>query len=453
MLLVTQALNVQVMPTKRVQLARALARLASKLNHACRPWLPKMASCAPVFVFLLLSVLLSVLLSAFYAPHSQAMPIPQEQVSEMPVSEQLLTLVRAVEAKQVKDDAALVQSIKPIATINDAERLLLHYVRGVVALQNKRFENSVKALEQANALSTSLPESMQNSAPFYHYHQALSDAYVGLDNYQQGYHHRRTYLIKFAEEFERNEQQQLAQLEEKYQINQREQVNLLLAEQSKLKQAEVAGIELKKQEQERYAIILLCICIVFVLMIIRQLQIRRKLKWLAKTDALTGLSNRAHLYKVARKMIKRAKRHRQPLSALVIDVDQLKQINSECGYDCGNAVLQEVSRLGQEVMRSRDIFAHFEAEEFIAVLPEADAVAAQAIANNFAAKIAAQPLQIAERTIAISVSIGIASLTEQIDSVDSLIKSADDAMYLAKQAGSGQVMSFNAPSSIVATNS
>ena len=229
-------------------------------------------------------------------------------------------------------------------------------------------------------------------------------------------------------------------------------MNLLLAEQSKLKQAEAAGIELKKQEQERYAIVLLCICIVFVLMIFRQLQIRKKLKWLAKTDTLTGLSNRDHLFKVARKMIKRAKRHRHPLSALVIDVDQLKHINSEFGYGCGDAVLQEVSRLGQEVMRSRDIFAHLEAEEFIAVLPEADNVAAQAIANNFAAKITAQPLQVAEQSIAISVSIGIASLTEQIDDVDSLIKAADDAMYLAKQAGSGQVMSFNAPSSIVTAN-
>ena len=83
--------------------------------------------CAVLFVFTVLSAFFSVL----YSPYSQAMPIPQEQVSEMPVSEQLLTLVGAVEAKRVKDSNALAEAIKPIVAINDAERLLLHYVRGV----------------------------------------------------------------------------------------------------------------------------------------------------------------------------------------------------------------------------------------------------------------------------------------------------------------------------------
>ncbi|WP_448551788.1 GGDEF domain-containing protein [Thalassotalea montiporae] len=386
---------------------------------------------------------LTLFVAPIYSVVGYALPIPQEQVLEMPVSEQVLSLVGAVEAKRVENLAEFNLQAANIKANNDAERLLLHYCRGLVALQNKQFDNSVDALEKANNLLAKLPEQLQASAPFYHYYQALSDAYVGLGNYQQGYHYRRTYLIKFAEEFEHTEQLQLAQLEERYQIKQREQVNLLLAEQSKLKQAEVARIELKKQEQERYAIILVCICIVFLLMIFRQLQIRKKLKWLAKTDTLTGLSNRDHLFKVARQLVERAHNNRQALSALVIDVDQLKRINNEFGYGVGDAVLQEVARLGQEVMRSRDIFAHLEAEEFIAVLPEADNVSAQAIANNFAAKISAEPLLVANHSIEVTVSIGIASLTEQIRDVDALIKAADDAMYLAKRSGNGQVASFN----------
>ena len=395
--------------------------------------------------------LLLVLFFSTYTSLTNALPIPQEQVMEMPVSDRVLAVIRDVEAKRVEDLTALKRLTADISTNNDAERLLLLYAQGLVTLQHQEFKVSVNTLEKARELLKNIPKAMQISAPYYHLNQALSDAYVALDNYQQGYHYRRTYLIRFVEEFQRNEEAQLASLEEKYQIKQREQVNLLLAEQSKLKQLEVARIEQNKKEHERYAIVLFCVCIVFLLMIFRQLQIRKKLKWLAITDTLTGLSNRDHLFKIAREKVSQAQAEEQPLSVLVIDVDQLKRFNSEFGYAFGDALLQEVARLGREVMRSRDVFAHMEAEEFIAVLPDADNIAAQTIANNFMAKISARPLSVANESVKVTVSIGIASLGEQIQDVDTLIKAADDAMYLAKRSGSGQMASFNPTAQIITT--
>ncbi len=363
------------------------------------------------------------------------------------VSKSLLTLVTQVENQQLIDKQMLEKLLANITPKNDAERLLVNYALGLFAFQHQRYQEAIELLEQANSYHDKLPKSLQITSPYFHFHQVISGAYVKQENYQQAYHHRRTYLIEYGDAFEFKEQQLLTELENKYQIKQKEQVNQLLEQQNKLKQAEISRLAQKKQQQERNVLVLIFICVVFLLMIIRQLRVRYQLKVMAHTDMLTGLRNRANLFHNAQRVIATALELNKPLSVLVIDIDYFKKINDKYGHQAGDEVLKNVAKLGAEVMRSRDIFGRLGGEEFVAILPDADIDIAHAIALRFKEKIEHYPFSFVSEqkpfTIDVTVSIGVAQLQKNETTADSLIGAADIAMYQAKQAGRNQVSIFN----------
>ena len=124
-----------------------------------------------------------------------------------------------------------------------------------------------------------------------------------------------------------------------------------------------------------------------------------------------------------------------PVAVLVGDLDHFKAINDQHGHDVGDAVLQEAASAIQGAMRSLDHVYRLGGEEFVVLLPGADAAEAQDIAERI--RVAVQTAEPAG--LPVSISIGVAVGTEEID-VPTLMRSADEALYRAKRLGRNQVV-------------
>lgn len=158
----------------------------------------------------------------------------------------------------------------------------------------------------------------------------------------------------------------------------------------------------------------------------------------AITDPLTGAGNRIALDTALEREICLARRHQQPLSLLVIDIDKFKRINDEHGHSAGDEVLKTLVALLKTVHRSTDTCFRFGGEEFVVILNRTDGKGAEIIAERLRHAVEISPVSYQEHSLNITVSIGIASYCET-DTQDSLFNRADKALYAIKQIGGNQV--------------
>jgi diguanylate cyclase (GGDEF)-like protein len=159
-----------------------------------------------------------------------------------------------------------------------------------------------------------------------------------------------------------------------------------------------------------------------------------ELEYISRTDPVTGLYNRRHLDEHFGLASSAARRHHQPLSILVIDIDHFKIVNDTYGHDTGDVVLRAVAERMQGHFRAEDILGRWGGEEFLAVLPMTDLPGAAIAGDRLRAAVAASPVMSPTGTpINVTVSIGCASDVEP-DPAE-LLQRADAALYRAKDAG------------------
>lgn len=158
----------------------------------------------------------------------------------------------------------------------------------------------------------------------------------------------------------------------------------------------------------------------------------------ANHDPLTGALNRRSCGLLFDKAIAQAQRHAQPLSVLMIDLDEFKQVNDRLGHDYGDNVLCRFVAVAQKILREDDVFCRFGGEEFVALLPNTSAAAGLLVANRlrnaFAIDSSAIATPIKHQPFSITTSIGIAEL-EQDECFAGLLRRADAALYRAKDNG------------------
>jgi diguanylate cyclase (GGDEF)-like protein len=155
----------------------------------------------------------------------------------------------------------------------------------------------------------------------------------------------------------------------------------------------------------------------------------------ATTDDLTGLYNRRHFTELLCQEMARVKRYADKLALFMIDVDHFKQVNDTYGHGVGDKILEQVSRLLEKNVRSIDQLCRWGGEEFIALLPCTGCDTAVKLAERLRRKVEKHQFsEVANLTI----SIGVTSYTEN-DTLDSIIKHADKALYMAKDGGRNQV--------------
>ena len=163
----------------------------------------------------------------------------------------------------------------------------------------------------------------------------------------------------------------------------------------------------------------------------------------AITDLLTGLHNRRYMATHAAALVKRATLGGEPVSALLIDIDHFKRINDTFGHDVGDEVLREFAvRLATNV-RAIDLACRYGGEEFVVIMPDTPMASALRIAERLRLHVAGSPFKAPNLSdpFAVTVSIGVACTIGTEDTVESLMKRADAALYEAKTHGRNQVVS------------
>lgn len=160
-----------------------------------------------------------------------------------------------------------------------------------------------------------------------------------------------------------------------------------------------------------------------------------ELRQMASTDALTGTSNRRHLFELAGREYSRAKRYGHDLCAVMIDIDGFKRLNDKYGHDVGDEALRRVVKTCNKEIRGSDIFGRIGGEEFVAVLSDQNLDQALNAAERLRSQIANVVVPVSGSETSITASLGVANLIEADKSFNDLLKRADTALYSAKNAG------------------
>ncbi len=160
---------------------------------------------------------------------------------------------------------------------------------------------------------------------------------------------------------------------------------------------------------------------------------------LAEQDELTGLLNVRAYNGLYRRALAHALRYREPLSLLIVDVDQLKKTNDELGHIAGNAVLRHVSSCIRDAKREEDMAARWGGDEFVVLLRSGDFDAAARVADSIVKRVREFPLFLEGRKRQVTVTIGGATRTAEAE-VDDLSREADRALLAAKRGGGNQYL-------------
>ena len=169
------------------------------------------------------------------------------------------------------------------------------------------------------------------------------------------------------------------------------------------------------------------------------LQAKLELQTLAHTDPLTGLYNRRFFMQRLEEEAERLRRHKNPLSCLLFDLDHFKIINDTFGHDAGDKVLKMVAQKTLGATRITDVAARIGGEEFAMLLPETDTDGALRLANRLRESIAKECIYSENRCVNVTTSIGVVTVDQVEDNLDSLLTQADKALYQAKNSGRNMV--------------
>ena len=174
-------------------------------------------------------------------------------------------------------------------------------------------------------------------------------------------------------------------------------------------------------------------------MAIRNTQLLEDARRRAETDSLTGLYNHRHFFDLAGHEIKRALRYKHHLTAIMFDIDHFKKVNDTFGHGVGDQVLVSISNLCRQLFRSIDIIGRYGGEEFAVLLPETSLSTARDVAERLRRAVSATVITHHGQHISVTISLGIAALRSDSNTISRLMERADTALYHAKREGRNQI--------------
>ncbi len=164
-------------------------------------------------------------------------------------------------------------------------------------------------------------------------------------------------------------------------------------------------------------------------------KVRLNLESQSMTDALTGIENRRSFDLKLEAEYLRAGRSRGSLSLLMIDIDHFKEFNDNFGHPAGDETLRSVAHLLRSELRAHDFLFRYGGEEFAVILPGITMKGAYVLGERFRRTVQRAPW----KKRAITISLGAASVEEEMKSPADLLQAADRALYRAKQTGRNRV--------------
>ncbi len=173
---------------------------------------------------------------------------------------------------------------------------------------------------------------------------------------------------------------------------------------------------------------------------IDRLQLYEKLQHLSNTDGLTGLYNHRFFHIRLEEEISRCVRNNKPVSLIIVDMDNFKEVNDRYGHQEGDSVLNFIAGVIKDGFRNSDVLARYGGDEFVAILPETDCNTAHQIARRIAKMIASIDIPVRKDKIRLSICVGISCMSPE-DTISSreLVSRADTALYEAKKSGPGNI--------------
>jgi len=170
------------------------------------------------------------------------------------------------------------------------------------------------------------------------------------------------------------------------------------------------------------------------------IEAREALRIQATHDPLTGVCNRGELFRVLEKELSRSDRDGTSVGVVMGDLDHFKQTNDTYGHQCGDAVLVEVARRMNAVVRKYDTIGRYGGEEFMIVLPECNRHDALHLAERLRQSVEKTPVRYEDHAIDLTMSLGVAVGGGRNEGPKELIRLSDEAMYEAKNTGRNRVV-------------
>ncbi len=169
-----------------------------------------------------------------------------------------------------------------------------------------------------------------------------------------------------------------------------------------------------------------------------------RMDYMARTDSLTGLSNRRDMVERLDREFSRFGRYGAIFSLILFDLDDFKQINDRHGHDVGDQALRTVAYVFGKELRKTDVCSRWGGEEFLIVCPETGPAEAFLVGEKCRRAIGACSMHSREGELRVTVSGGVCGAEPGLG-IDELVKRADDALYRAKDSGKDAIVSWPLP--------
>jgi len=168
---------------------------------------------------------------------------------------------------------------------------------------------------------------------------------------------------------------------------------------------------------------------------------QEKLREVSRTDGLTGVFNRRYLEGLLSRELDRSRRFGHPFSLLFVDVDHFKQLNDRLGHAFGDEVLIRTADVIRRLLRQADVIGRYGGEEFVIGLSEASAGVAGQVAERIRRAVEAIELTHEGERVPVTISVGVATLSDPATDLKALLVVADRELYRAKAEGRNRVCS------------
>jgi len=165
---------------------------------------------------------------------------------------------------------------------------------------------------------------------------------------------------------------------------------------------------------------------------------QKRIRELAFSDELTGLSSRAHFYQSIEELLTISKRHSRRFGLLYIDLDDFKDVNDSLGHDAGDLLLREIAKRLETVSRENDFVARLGGDEFCIIVKDIDDDYAAAYAAQRCLEAISKPIELSGRKFTPACSIGVAHYPDDGIDTSTILKAADISLYSAKELGKNQ---------------
>lgn len=359
------------------------------------------------------------------------------------ISDKIMELVDASINSPIQSNKLLLNIKGENVTLNYAEQYLVLLVKAKLKLYKKEHADVILLIEDANLLRKYIDEKQLDLPLFSNAYLVLANSYAATKDFENAYLNKKAFVDDYNDYSDKKREDSVEKLTKKYALAHKNEANKLLDNQNRLKALRISDVHRQQQEQQKKFFLIFSTILLFVLLFLRQLKVRKKLILLAQTDHLTGLLNRASLFKQGQQLAKTAIEQHLDLSILLFDIDNFKRINDKFGHSVGDLVLEKIAQLVNETMRSRDVFARLGGEEFVAILPGTDLDQAKAIGVRVMEKVAQYDFSEQGIDSNITISIGVTNKKDSHDEFDDILHAADLAMYQAKTSGRNQMISYD----------